>query len=142
MFKTEVFMSRTKILKDIFDNAEDNYYSLTNEEQMIYNLKSILDAVNGLGLLSYYKGEAGAYADDAIENLYSIGIDEIAAIIESANAIFPDCLPPQDKDERNEIIDDWYGEYDALFDEWTDEILEFSAILSNEIESMIEELDV
>ena len=55
-------MSRYEVLQNIFDSAENDYYSLTPEEKTVYNLKSILDAVNGSGLLSYYESDAGAYA--------------------------------------------------------------------------------
>ena len=134
-------MSSYQILKDIFDTAEDDYYSLSSEERAIFNLKSILDAVSGPGLLAYYQGYAGGYAIDALDDLYGVGMDEIAAIIESANAIFPECTPPEDIPTRNEIIDDWMGDYDALFDEWTEEILEFSTPLTYEIERLIEEID-
>lgn len=134
-------MSRYQILKDIFDSAEDDYYSLTLEERTVYNLKSILDAVSGSGLLSYYESFAGGFAVDALDDLYSVGMDEIAAIIESANAIFPECIPPEDLPTRLEIIEDWMGDYDALFDEWTDEILEFSTPLTCEIENILEALD-
>ena len=134
-------MSRYKILKEIFDTAEDDYYSLSTEEKTVYNLKSLLDAVNGDGLLSYYKSYAGGFALDALEELYSVGMDEIAAIIDSANAIFPECVPPEDTDERVEIIEDWLGDYDALFDEWTDEILEFAAPLAYEIDRLVDEME-
>ncbi|MBR2473532.1 MAG: DUF4375 domain-containing protein [Clostridia bacterium] len=134
-------MSRYDILQNIFDSAEDDYYSLTQEEKAVYNLKSIYDAVNGAGLLSYYQSYAGGYASDALDNLYSVGMEEIAAIIDSANAIFPECMPPEDTEERLEIIDEWEGEYDALFDEWTEEILEFAPSLMCELEKLIEELD-
>jgi len=134
-------MSRYDILQNIFDSAEDDYYSLTQEEKAVYNLKSIYDAVNGAGLLSYYQSYAGGYASDALDNLYSVGMEEIAAIIDSANAIFPECMPPEDTEERLEIIDEWEGEYDALFDEWTEEILEFAPPLMCELERLIEELD-
>ena len=69
-------------------------------------------------------------------------MDEIAAIIDSANAIFPDCIPPEDTETRCDIISDWEGDYDALFDDWTDAILEFAAPLMTEIEHILEELDL
>lgn len=135
-------MSKYEILREIFASAEDDYYSLTPEEKTIYNLKSIYDAVNGAGLLSYYESTAGGYATDALDDLYNVGMDEIAAIIDSANAIFPDCIPPEDTETRCDIISDWEGDYDALFDDWTDAILEFAAPLMTEIEHILEELDL
>ena len=104
---------------------------------MIYGLKSILDAVHGSGLISYYEGTAGGYTEDAIEDLYSLGLDEIAAVIESSNSMFPDGTPPENLDERLDCIYDWESEYDDLFEEWTEEILEFSAPLEAEINRLL-----
>ena len=126
-------MDRFEIWSEILATAEEDYYDLSSEERMIYGLKSIHDAVNSSGLLAYYEGNAAAHVEDAIEDLYNLGLDEIAAVMESANAMFPEGLPPEDLDERLSCIDDWDGEYDDLFSEWTDEILEFSSMLEGEI---------
>ena len=130
-------MDRFEIWTEILTTAEEDYYTLSSEERMIYGLKSILDAVNGSGLIAYYEGNAGGHAEDAVDDLYTLGLDEIAAVIESANAMFPDGLPPEDYEERNACIYDWEGEYDDLFDEWTDEILEFASMLDAEIERLL-----
>ena len=131
-------MDRFEIWSEILATAEEDYYELSSEERMIYGLKSILDAVNGSGLIAYYEGNAAAHAEDAVEDLYSLGLDDIAAVIESANAMFPAGLPPEDIDERIGCIYDWEGEYDDLFEEWTDEILEFASMLEGEIERLFE----
>lgn len=120
--------------------AEDDYYSLSNEERIAYNVKNVLDAVNGNGLLSFYESYHGDFALDAVDDLYSIGMDEIASVIENANAIFPGGCPPEDVESRVEIIDSWENEYDSLFEQWTDDILEFSAPLEKEFEKLMENL--
>lgn len=130
-----------EIIENIMSGGEENYYALTDEEKTVYNAKSILNAVNGGGLLEYYKGVCGGYACDALDQLYSIGMDEIAAVIESANSIFPESYPPEDISERLDIISDFEDEYEALFDEWTDEILEFASMLEAEIERIVQELE-
>lgn len=134
-------MSRSQIMQDIIDTAENDYYTLSEEERTAYCLKSIYDAVSAPGLKSYYERFCGAYAAEAPDLLYSIGLDDVAAILESANAIFPDCIPPEDFDERNDIIFDWDDEYDALFEEWTNEILEGLFQISGELERILDELD-
>ena len=134
-------MDRFEIWSEILNTAENDYYSLSNEERAIYSLKSIVDAVHGTGLIKYYKSNAGGYAQDAIDDLYSAGLDEIAAVIESANSMFPEGVPPEDTDERLEIISDWDGEYDDLFEEWTEEILEFCAPLEEELNRLFSEED-
>lgn len=130
-------MDRFEIWSEILATAEEDYYELSSEERMIYGLKSILDAVNGPGLLSYYESNAAAHVEDALEDLYNLGLDEIAAVIENANAMFPEGLPPEELDERQGCIYDWDGEFDDLFDEWTDEILEFSSMLEGEIKRLL-----
>ena len=129
------------ILAYILDKGEDGYYDLAENEQAIYNVKSIIDAVNGDGLLSYYKSAAASYVNDALDTLYSLGMDEIAAVIESANAIFPDSYPPEDMSERLEIISEFEDDYAGLFYEWTDEILEFIAPLECELEAMLADIE-
>ena len=129
------------ILSDILENGEDGYYELSENEQAVYNIKNLVDAVNGSGLLSYYKSAASSYVNDMLDTLYSLGMDEIAAVIESANAIFPDSYPPEDIAERLEIISEFEDDYAALFYEWTDEILEFISPLECELEALVEALE-
>lgn len=133
-------MNSNKIWSKIQEMAEDDYYSLSNEERIAYNVKNVLDAVNGNGLLSFYESYHGDFALDAVDDLYSIGMDEIASVIENANAIFPGGCPPEDVESRVEIIDSWENEYDSLFEQWTDDILEFSAPLEKEFEKLMENL--
>lgn len=130
-------MNSNKIWSKIQEMAEDDYYSLSNEERIAYNVKNVLDAVNGNGLLSFYESYHGDFALDAVDDLYSIGMDEIASVIENANAIFPGGCPPEDVESRVEIIDSWENEYDSLFEQWTDDILEFSAPLEKEFEKLM-----
>ena len=130
-----------KIIQKIMLCGDDDYYSLSETEKTVYNAKSILKAVNNGTLLEYYKSVCGGYACDAVDQMYSIGMDEIAAVIESANAIFPESCPPEDSEERLDIISDFEYEFESLFDEWTDEILEFSSMLEDEIQAIISSAD-
>ncbi len=129
-------MNLAKIQAKISAMAEDDYFSLTDEERTFYNIKNILDAVNGKGLLSYYESDCSNYAIDAVDDLYSAGMDEVASVIESANAIFPGGCPPEEAEDRVEIIDSWEHEYDSLYDQWTDDIMEFSVSLEEACEKL------
>ena len=120
-------MNTNKIWSRIAMKAEDDYASLTEKERVLYNLRRVMDAVNGRGLMSLYETNDYYYAEDSVEDLYTAGLDEVAAIIESANAMFPGGCPAEETEERLEIIDSWDHEFDELFDQWTDDILEFSA---------------
>ena len=125
----------------IAEAAEDDYYALSDTERDVYNMKNLIDSVNGAGLLSYYETYSADYAEDLIEDLYNSGMEEIASIIESANAIFPGGCPPADLDARIEIIDSWEHEYDSLFEHWTDDIQEFALPLESAFEKLIAEIE-
>lgn len=129
------------ILTKILQNGEKDYYALSDTEKMVFSLKHLFDAVCGKGLIIYFKSTAGAYVSDAIDALYSLGVDEIAAVLEGACCIFPDGMPPEDSTERLDIISELEEEYSDLFDEWTDEILEFISPLKSELQGLINELE-
>ena len=133
-------MSWNKIWARITEAAEDDYFSLSDEERAVFNIKNIIDAVNGAGLLSYYESYCADYAEDAVEDLYSAGMDEVASVIENANALFPGGCPPDDLDTRIEIIDSWEHEYDSLYDQWNDDIMEFMLPLEEAFEGLVAKL--
>lgn len=133
-------MNTNKIWSQIAMKADDDYASLTEAERVIYNLRRVMDAVNGRGLMKLYEDGNYYYAEDSVDDLYTAGLDEVASIIESANAMFPGGCPPEESDERIEIIDSWDHEFDELFDQWTDDILEFSAEMEKSYNELISEL--
>jgi len=133
-------MSWNKIWARITEAAEDDYFSLSDEERAVFNIKNIIDAVSGAGLLSYYESYCADYAEDAVEDLYSAGMDEVASVIENANALFPGGCPPDDLDTRIEIIDSWEHEYDSLYDQWNDDIMEFMLPLEEAFEGLVAKL--
>ncbi len=134
-------MNLTKLWAKINYAAEDDYYSLSDEERAFYNVKNILDAVSGPGLLNYYESDLANYAVDAVDDLYNAGMDEVASIIENANAIFPGGCPPEEAEERMEIIDSWEHEYDSLYEQWTDDIMEFAIPLEEACEKLATALE-
>ena len=133
-------MSWNKIWARITEAAEDDYFSLSDEERAVFNIKNIIDAVSGAGLLSYYDSYCADYAEDAVEDLYSAGMDEVASVIENANALFPGGCPPDDLDTRIEILDSWEHEYDSLYDQWNDDIMEFMLPLEEAFEGLVAKL--
>ena len=135
-------MISNEVWAKIANKAEDDYFSLDEKERVIYNLRKVMEAVNGRGLMRLYEDSDYYYAEDSVDYLYTAGLDEVAAIIESANAMFPGGCPPEEYEERMEIIDSWDHEYDELFDQWTDDILEFASFMDvtyNKLLKAIEE---
>ncbi len=133
-------MNSSKIWERISETAEDNYFLLSSDERIAYNLKNIIDAVNDNGLLSYYKSHCADYAEDAVEDLNNVGMYEVASIIENANALFPGGCPDEDLEERLEIIDSWEHEYDSLYEQWTEDILEFSIPLEETLAQIMSKI--
>ena len=125
----------------IANKAEDDYFSLDERERVVYNLRKVMEAVNGRGLMRLYEDSDYYYAEDSVDDLYTAGLDEVASIIESANAMFPGGCPPEELDERLEIIESWDHEFDELFDQWTDDILEFSSDMERSYSDLLRELD-
>ncbi len=134
-------MNLAKIQAKISEAAEDDYFGLSDSERAFFNIKNVLDAVSGQGLLSYYESDNSNYAIDAVDDLYSAGMDEVASIIENANAIFPGGCPPEEPEDRMEIIDSWEHEYDSLFEQWTDDIMEFALPLEETCEKIAKALE-
>ena len=133
-------MNTNKIWAAIAAKAEDDYSALSDKERVAYNLRRVMDAVNGRGLLRLYEDSEYYYAEESVDDLYSAGLDEVASVIESANAMFPGGCPPEESEERMEIIDSWDHEYDELFDQWTDDILEYSADMERSFTHLLTEI--
>ena len=125
----------------IASKAEDDYFSLDEKERVVYNLRKVMEAVNGRGLMRLYEDSDYYYAEDSVDDLYTAGLDEIAAVLESANAIFPGGCPPVEFYERADIIDSWDGEYDDFFEQLTEDILEFSVDLESCYEKLVSEME-
>ena len=133
-------MNFSKIWSKISKSAEDDYFSLSENDRAIYNIKNLLDAVRGNGLLSFYESYSGDYSQDLLDDLYLVGMDEIAAVVESSNSIFPGGYPPEELELRLEIIDSWEHEYDPLYEQWTEDILEFSKELEDAWKNLFSEI--
>lgn len=124
----------------IANKAEEDYFSLSEKERVVYNLRKVMEAVNGRGLMRLYEDSDYYYAEDSVDDLYTAGLDEVASIIESANAMFPGGCPSEELEERLEIIESWDHEFDELFDQWTDDILEFSSEMERSYSDLLQAL--
>lgn len=133
--------SNSRIWASIAAKAEDDYSALNADKRVLYSLRKVMEAVNGKGLIALYEDGDYYYAEDSVDDLYTAGLDEIAAVIESANAMFPGGCPPEEPEERLEIIDSWDHEFDSLFEQWTEDILEFSADMERSFDRLIKAIE-
>ena len=128
-------------LSKILIDGNEDFDSLTELEQNVFILASIRNAVNSSGIVEFYRGEGGARQDEAIELLEALDLDEIAFVLDSIGAIFPEGYPPEDLQERCELIAELEEDYADLFDEWTEQILDFISPLNNELDTLLKELE-
>ena len=134
-------MVNNKIWDEIAKKAEEDYGLLVGNERIIYNLRKVIDAVNDRNLLILYTDSDYYSAEDSIEDFYTVGLDEIAVVLESANAMFPGGCPPEDYYDRVDIINSWDGEYDDFFQQLTEDILEFFIEMENCYDKLISEIE-
>ena len=130
-----------KAFSRIMNDGQEDYFSLNDFEQNIFLLASLINAVSDGDILNFYRKECGSYHEQLLVLLNALDLEEIAFVIDSVGAIFPDGYPPEDTDERLEIISELEEEYSDLFTEWTEEILEFISPLQLELDALISELE-
>lgn len=109
---------------ELVTKAFDRYDSLSKDERVWFNVQCLIDEVNNGGIAQFYFNHCGAWAAETIEDLLSLGFDDIAAILSKMNRLFPDDTPPADIEERNAVISAWPddGRLDSIMRAW-DEII-------------------
>jgi len=101
----------------IVNKASNNYYSLNSSERIWFNCQVIIDSTQNGGLISYYFNSGAENVYDAIDDIKSLGFENIAGIIQKYNLIlFKELEVPTDIYKRNEFINS--------LDESTDELLQ------------------
>jgi len=96
-----------KQLIEVWDVVWNRYQrvgwlGLSEAEQNFYDAWHFVSEVNHGGFEYYYFNSGGYHALYAAEALRSIRAPKHAAILQEANVKFPDGLPPEDIDERQD----------------------------------------
>jgi hypothetical protein len=84
--------------------AEVGFAGLSHRDQLLYTIWWLEADVNNGGFDQYYFNAGGDHACLAPGMLRAIGADHMAAIVESANAIFGTNGPPSNRDERQDTL--------------------------------------
>lgn len=101
--------------KNVVIKGINQYDSLTFSERIWFNIRGIIDSTNNGGLISYYYNSGAENVYDAIDDLKSIGFENIADIIQKYNKIlFKGSIVPKDLEERNGFINDLDDKTDDL----------------------------
>lgn len=130
--------------ENIVDKCEnEGYDKLTADERIWYNIRSLIDAVDNGGVISFYYNYGADYLQETIEDLKKIEVQEVIALIEQVNRLFPNSIPPRYIDERNRIINSWYDEdkdLDDLFESINNKFYELEEELELKLEPILRKI--
>lgn len=94
--------------------ASEGYDKFTSDERIWFNVRCLIDAVDNGGLISFYYNDGADYLQETIEDLKKFNAQEVIALIEQVNGLFPNSMPSRNIDERNDIIGSWDDEDNDL----------------------------
>jgi hypothetical protein len=97
--------------------AVANFNSLTPDERIWFTIKALISQVDNGGLISHYYNSGADYNKETIQDLNSLGFDDIANMLKQINKLFPNGQPSINLSERNDVISNWNDTaIDALLD--------------------------
>lgn len=133
-------MDKETVWQKIWQKVEEDGQSGLNTYERIWlNVDGLIGDVSGGGLISFFYNHGADHYKETIEDLRAIGADSAIALVNKIGSMFPGGIPPEQIDERNEIIDSW--DHDELNDFFEDLDEQFGAItddLEHKLESAIE----
>lgn len=100
-------------------------------------MPTIQDLVDGLeaeinngGFDQFFFNSAGDYTEETIQALIKIGALHTADIVKKAAAKFPGGMPPKERDDRQELLEDISPDSDA-FENFDEEFLAYEDDLAS-----------
>ena len=100
------FQELSRRVSLLFARAEsDGFESLTEPERVLVRVWDAVGQIENGGFDQFFYNSSGDFAAEAVTALESIGAANKAAIVKRAIALFPDGLPPRNRDERIEALD-------------------------------------
>jgi len=91
---------------NIVTKALDDYDSLTRDERIWYNVQCYAAQFNNGGPVDFYVNYGAEHYRETMEDLVTLGFDDIANMIAQMNALFPGG-PSPDIEERNAVVSSW-----------------------------------
>lgn len=111
--ETDAFLQITDVIYD--KEAEAGYDELSEAEQTVYCIDSLLREMENGGFAQFFHHESGANTSDTMEALERIRSSQVLAVFHKVVSFFPDGEVPQDEDDRISL-------FDQIESELTDEI--------------------
>ena len=100
------FQDLSRRVGPLFSRVEsDGLESLTEPERVLFSVWGAVGQIENGGFDQFFYNSSGSFAREAASGLEAIGAIEKAAVVKRALALFPDSLPPRDRDERIAVLD-------------------------------------
>jgi len=133
--KQAIHVGIDPIWKAVCEKAESHYENLNKKERIWFNTRVLIDSFNNGGLISYYYNSGADNVYDAIDDLKSIELENVAnLIIQHNDILFKGNAVPNDLEERSKYIE--------TLDYETDHILnKIEAKFQDSIDEMEQELE-
>jgi len=119
------------------------YETLSEDERIWYNIRSLIDSVDDGGIMSYFNSPNGDYLEETLEDLDKIGCDNVIEMLMSICGLFPEDKPSKDVEKRNEVIDTWDMEgrdFSEFFEAVDENFYEIEDELETSLEPIIQRI--
>lgn len=98
--------------ESIVEIGFSDYKKLTRDQRIWFNIEQLTTG----GIQDIYVNFGAGHITETIEDLEFLGFPDIARLVREINGLFPNGIPPEDIDERNEFIGEWSQEISDEFD--------------------------
>ena len=112
------------------------YAALSDDERMWFNIRSLIDAVENGGLVSYFYNPGADTWPDCRAALRRIGAEDVVAHVDRVAALFG-AEVPSSLEARNRILDGWSEDEDQLLEEIDEELMPMMDDLEVGLESFL-----
>lgn len=116
---TESFESLSGPVAALFERADSKGIdSLTTSERVVFVVWSAVGQIENGGFDQFFYNSSGDFAAEAAPAFRTIGATGKAAVIDRALQLFPNGIPPEDRNQRIRLLDQATAEKgDEVFDE-------------------------
>jgi hypothetical protein len=95
----------------------DEMDKLTEQQKQFYYIQCLEREINNGGFNQYFFNSSGNFAQKTIHSLRTIGANKTADILQKAIAQFPNGKVPEDRTERQEVLEQIQETADPVWEE-------------------------
>jgi hypothetical protein len=107
------FEELSRRVAPLFSRVESGgFESLTEPERVLFIVWAAVGQIENGGFDQFFYNSSGNFALETVSALESVGAINKGAVVKRALALFPDSLPPRDRDARIKLLDTIAGTED------------------------------